>query len=230
MSETTANTTQTSEPTLQQALDKTDFGHWLYDHRKSFIGAVIVAFVGASSFLLYKQYSHKQAQNNSAAVYEFETAVASQVRDGKVTPAEFNTKFQALPEGVKASAAMLPVALQTAAYLTEKGEAAMAESTLKSVVDAIGAKSALYPLVAHSYVAVLEKNGKQAEAITILEGYIAQNHVVMIAKAYLDLGRLYLAKGDSAKAKTNLDYVVSKYPNDEAAKMARMYLQQVQGQ
>jgi len=50
---------------------------------------------------------------------------------------------------------------------------------------------------------------------------------VMLTKAYMDLGRLYLAKNDNAKAKTNFDYIIANYPNDELAKMARMYLQQV---
>lgn len=225
MSETTA--TQAPEATLQQTLDKTDFGHWMYEHRKSFIAAVIVAFVGASGLLLFKQMQHKKAQEASAGVHQFEMAVAAELRAGKVTPAEFDAKYKALPAELKASPSMLPVALQTATYLDGKGESVMAEGVLKDVVTAIGAKSPLYVLVAHSYAALAEKNGKADEAIKTLEAYIAEGHKVMLTKAYLDLGRLYLAKNDSAKAKANFDYIIANQPNDELAKMARMYLQQI---
>ncbi len=229
MSETTANnaTTQAPEATLQQTLDKTDFGHWMFEHRKSFIAAVVVAFVGASGVLLFKQYQHKKAQERSAEVAQFDMAVAAELRAGKVTPVEFDSKYKALSSDVKASPSMLPVALQTAAYLDGKGESAMAEGVLKDVVTAIGAKSPLYVLVAHSYAALAEKNGKADEAIKTLEAYIAEGHKIMITKAYLDLGRLYLAKNDTAKAKTNFDYIIANHPNDELAKMARMYLQQI---
>ncbi len=229
MSETTANnaTTQAPEATLQETLDKTDFGHWMYEHRKSFIAAVVVAFVGASGVLLFKQYQHKKAQERSAEVHQFETTVAAELRAGKLTPADFDAKYQALSTELKASPSMLPTALQTAVYLDGKGESVMAEGVLKDVVMATGAKSPLYVLVAHSYAALAEKNGKTDDAIKTLEAYISEGHKVMLTKAYLDLGRLYLAKNDKAKAKTNFDYIIANYPNDELAKMARMYLQQV---
>ncbi len=225
MSETTANAAP--EATLQQTLDKTDFGHWMFEHRKSFIAAVVVAFVGASAVLLFKQYQNKKAQEHSAEVAQFEMTVAAELRAGKVAPTDFATKYQALAPEVKASPSMLPVALLTATYLDGKGESVMAESVLGDVVNSIGAKSPLYVLVAHSYAALAEKNGKADEAIKTLEAYIAEGHKVMLTKAYLDLGRLYLAKGDNAKAKTNFDYIIANAPNDELAKMARMYLQQV---
>jgi len=225
MSETTA--TQAPEATLQQTLDKTDFGHWMFEHRKSFIAAVIVAFIGASGVLLYKQLQIKKAQEHSAAVHDFEVKVANELRAGKVTPADFQTKYQALPQEVKASPSMLPVALQSAIYLDEKGESAMALSVLNELTAAMGAKSPFYVTVAHTFAALAEKNGKPDEAIATLENYIAQGHKVMQTKAYLDLGRLYLAKNDTARAKKNFDYIVANHPNDELAKMARMYLQQM---
>ena len=225
MSETTAN--QGTEATLQETLDRTDFGHWMYEHRKSFIAAIVAAFVGASGVLLFKQYQNKEARERSAEVHQFETTVAAELRAGKLTPAEFDAKYKALPSELKASPSMLPTALQTAVYLDGKGESAMAEGVLKDVVTAIGAKSPFYVLVAHSYAALAEKNGKADEAIKTLEAYIAEGHKVMLTKAYMDLGRLYLAKNDNAKAKTNFDYIIANYPNDELAKMARMYLQQV---
>lgn len=220
-------TPEAPQVTLQEALDKTDFGHWMYSHRKSFIAAVVLVFVGASGWMLFQQYSRKQAQERSAQVYEFESQVAAPLREGKGGVAEFTSKFQALPSDVKASPSMLPVALQTAAYLVEKGEPVLAQSVLKNVTDAVGAKSPLYIMVAHSYAALAEKNGQADEAIKTLEAYVSQGHKVMLAKAYLDLGRLYLGKQDTAKARANFEHIVANHPNDEWAKMAKLYLQQL---
>ena len=44
-------------------------------------------------------------------------------------------------------------------------------------------------------------------------------------KTYLDLGRLYLKKGDKQKAKTSFQYVVDKAKDDpEFVKLAKIYL------
>ncbi len=72
--------TETNSLTLEESLNKTDFGHWLYEHRKSFIAAVVLVFIGASGWLLYKQYAKKQAQEYSAQVYLFEQGALKELR------------------------------------------------------------------------------------------------------------------------------------------------------
>ena len=46
-------------------------------------------------------------------------------------------------------------------------------------------------------------------------------------KVYLDLGILYLKKGNKEKAKASLDYVVEKSKDESLLKIARIYLSQI---
>ena len=46
----------------------------------------------------------------------------------------------------------------------------------------------------------------------------------MAARVNLELGRLNLLNGEKGKAQTHLEYVISTFPNDEEAKVAKLYL------
>ena len=168
--------------------------------------------------------------NTSARLFrQFEVGAVADLKAKKMTPEEFATKFNALDGKVKVTPAMVPVATDAARTMVEMGDAARAQSVLKPLVETNGvtASSTAYMFIALNYAALAETNGDNDEAIRVLESYTKSGHKVMLAKAYLDLGRLYLAKGDQAKAKTNLDYIVANYPNDELAKLARLYLQKL---
>jgi Tfp pilus assembly protein PilF len=78
-----------------------------------------------------------------------------------------------------------------------------------------------------NYAAIAESNGDNDQAISVLESYIASGNKVFLTKAYLDLGRLYILKNDQTRAKKNLDYIIANHPNDELAKLARLYLQRM---
>ncbi|MBY0516956.1 MAG: tetratricopeptide repeat protein [Bacteriovoracaceae bacterium] len=218
---------QDNTESIQETLNHSDFGHWMYEHRKAFMSAVVMAFIAISGWLLYKQYVLKQAKEQSAMVSTFEQTVMTEFRASKLTPAEFAQKFQALDVKVKTSPSMLPVILEATQTMDSKNETALAVTLLKEVVESIGVKSPFYIFIAFNYAALSEKAGQTDEAIKTLETYVAQGFKVMLPMAYLELGRLYIAKSDTAKAKKNFDYIIANYPNDELAKMARLYLQQL---
>jgi predicted negative regulator of RcsB-dependent stress response len=221
-----ANTVPASENTLEDSLNRTDFGHWLFENRKAFIAAVVVVFVSASSWLIYKQMMTKNAQEFSAIVYKFEVDSIEPLKAGKLSIEDFAAQFKALQAEAKSSPSMIPLALEVANFVEGKDKPAVAQDILKDVVDAVGASSPFYIFVAHNYAALAEKNGQTDVAIKVMDDYIKSGHKIMLVKAYLDLGRLHLLKGNKAEAKTQFDYIVGNYPNDELAKLARLYLQQ----
>jgi peptidyl-tRNA hydrolase len=46
----------------------------------------------------------------------------------------------------------------------------------------------------------------------------------MAARVNNELGRLNLAKGEKGKAQTHFEYVLNTFPNDEQAKLSKLYL------
>ena len=120
---------------------------------------------------------------------------------------------------------MIPVALEIAKFLYEKGSYAEADAIL-SKVDVSKNDLGKFFVGMQRYV-ILEKLGKIDEAITTLEDVVKLEDNFMKPVASVELGRLYLAKGEKGKAQSQFDYVVSTFPNDEHAKLAKLYLAQM---
>lgn len=222
-------TTSAAEGTLEQSLNKTDMGHWIYEHRKSFLAAVGVVLLGTVGYVIWKQQHQAQLAELAGKVSQFEQTAVADLKAKKIQPAEFITKYQALDAAVRTTPSMIPVAVDAAAALRDIGDSKAAQTLLKPLAQDGGVKpsDSAFVFVALNYAALAETNGETDEAIKVLEAYASSGHKVFLTKAYLDLGRLYLLKQDNARAKTNLDWIITNHPNDELAKLARLYLQKL---
>lgn len=218
-----SETTQT--PTLEQTLNRTDFGHFMYENRKAFFGALLAAVICVLAFVGWKQSQEASAVERSVKVFEFQTKTWVEAKDGKITPQDLIAKYNALPSDVLASPVMIPVSLEIGKFLFEKGSYAEADSVL-SKVDVSKNPLGKFFVGMQRYV-VLEKLGKTDEAITTLEEVLKQEETFMKPLVAVELGRLYLVKGEKGKAQTQFDYVISTFPNDEHAKLAKLYLAQM---
>lgn len=215
----------TQTQTLEQTLNKTDLGHTIYEHRKSFFILLIAVLVGATGFVFWQQSKQSAALDNSVKVFEFQTGAWADAKAGKVDAATLVKTFEGLEKEVRTAPVMLPVAMEISKFLYEKGNYAEAETILS------GLSTLTHPVaqffVAMQRAAILEKSGKIDEAIAALEPLAQNKEVLMPAKISVDLGRLYLAKGEKGKAQTQFDYVMNTFPNDDQAKLAKLYLSQI---
>lgn len=215
----------TQTPTLEQTLNKTDLGHTIYEHRKSFFILLIAVMVGATGFALWKKSQESAALNNSVKVFEFQTGTWADAKAGKVDVATLVKAFEGLDKEIRTAPVMLPLALEMSKFLYEKGNYAEAETILSALANLTHPVSQFF--VAMQRAAILEKLGKTDEAIAALEPLAKNKEVLMPAKVSVDLGRLYLAKGEKGKAQTQFDYVMNTFPNDDQAKLAKLYLSQI---
>ncbi len=215
--------TQPQNATLEQTLNKTDLGHVIYENRKLFIGILLAILLGATGYVLWKQARHSSAVEDSKEVFEFQSKVWSEAQTGKMAPADLVAAFGKLDKEIQTAPVMLPVVLEMGKFLYEKGNVEEANTILSSVGEAHKSPVASF-FLSMQRVVVLEKLGKVDEAITILEKLAGNKDAIMPAKVSVELGRLQLAKGEKAKAQTQFDYVISTFPNDEQAKLAKLYL------
>lgn len=209
-------------PSVEQTLNRTDFGHFVYEYRKVLIAAVAAIALGVLGYLGWKEAQKANALDSSVAVFEFRTKTWEEAKAGKIPPAELSSKFSALPADVKSSPIVVPLALEMGKFLFDKGAYPEADSVLSSV-DVSKDNQARFFVGLQRYV-VLEKLGKLAEAAAILEGMPKQESVFMNAFVGVELGRIYLAQGEKGKAQSQFESVVSAYPNDEHARLAKLYL------
>lgn len=221
-----AEATQAPQPTLEQTLNKTDLGHTLFEHRKTFFGILIAVLVGATGYVFWNQSQKSAALETSVKVFEFQSGAWADAKAGKTQPADLVKSFEGLDAKVQAAPVMLPVVLEMSKFLYDKGNFAEAEAILAKVTPDTKHPVASF-FVSMQRAVVLEKLGKLDEAIAVMEPLAQNKEVVMPAKVSVELGRLYLAKGDKGKAQTQFDYVLNTFPNDEQAKLAKLYLSQM---
>lgn len=211
----------TQTQTLEQTLNKTDFGHTIYENRKVFFAAIIAVLVAVTGYVLWKQSKKSAANDVAVKVFEFQSKTWAGAKEGKVSIAEAVKVFEGLNKDVQSAPTMVPVVLDMGKFMTEKGALAEAEAVL-SKANMSSPLSAFF--VGMQRAVILEKLNKVPEAIAVLEQLAKEKEAVMASKVNLELGRLNMALGEKAKAQTHFDYVVTTFPNDEAAKLAKLYL------
>jgi predicted negative regulator of RcsB-dependent stress response len=218
-----SNTTQT--PTLEQTLNRTDLGHFLYENKKIFFGALLAVVICILAFVGWKQAQEARSLDNSVKVFEFQKNIWEEAKTGKITSQDLVQKYNALPAEVQQAPVMVPVALEIGKFFYDKGAYTEANDVL-SKIDTSKNSLAKFFVGMQKYV-VLEKLGKTDEAIAVLEEVLKQEGGFMNALVATELGRLYLSKGEKGKAQSQFDYVINTYPNDEHAKLAKLYLAQM---
>lgn len=216
----------TQTQTLEQTLNKTDLGHTIYEYRKVFFGLILAVLVGASGYALWRQAQKSQALDTSVKVFEFQSGIWTDVKSGKSAVPELVKAFEGLDAKVQTAPVMVPVVLEMGKFLFEKGNLAEADAVLSKVSGKVDHPVSSF-FISMQRAVVLEKLGKIDEAIAVLEPLAQAKEALMPAKLSLELGRLYLAKGEKGKAQTQFDYIVNTFPNDELAKIAKLYLQQL---
>lgn len=211
--------------TIEQAMNKTDLGHALYENRKTFVIVVVALLLGVTAFFSWKKIQAGKAHDAAKEAFEFQNGAWTEAKLGKRSGADLVKAFGELDSSVRSSAVVLPLALEMSKFLTDKGEFTEANEVLALVPEMANPTANFF--LGMQKAVTLEKVGKTDEAIAVLEKLVAQKDALVPGAVAVDLGRLYLAKGEKGKAQTQFDYVINTYPNDEAAKVAKLYLAEI---
>lgn len=216
----------TQTQTLEEALNKTDFGHVLYENRKVLLAALLSVLVVVTGYVGWKESKKSSAMNQSVKVFEFQNKIWTDAKAGKVAPAELAKSFNELDKDVQTAPVMIPIVLEMGKFLFEKDALTEADSILARL-DATKLHPVAAFFVGTQRAVVLEKMGNVDGAISSLENLAKIKDVLMPAKLSVELARLYIAKGEKGKAQTQIEHVLSTYPNDEQAKIAKLYQAQL---
>src|SRR5690606_29181336 len=166
------------------------------------------------------------ALTSAEKVFEFQSGVWAEVQSGKKNAADLAKAFEGLDKDVQTAPVMLPMVLEMSKFLFEKGNYAEAEAILSKVTGSFNHPVSSF-FASMQRAVVLEKLGKTDEAISVLEPLAQGTEALMPAMVSVQLGRLYMLKGEKGKAQTQFEYVTNNYPNDEQAKLAKLYLAQL---
>lgn len=219
--------TTSSNQDLNQFLTTEGAQGFIAENKNLVVGIVVLIVLAALGFGLYLTLAENSKAEFNAKIHQFETTTLApfsthSLEAGKAK--ELETAFLSLHNEIGNYKGLLPVGLQTVDALMAAGYMGEAKKLLDKVEQT--AKNAYAKYFVYSRQAVVFENlGETDEAIKVLERMTSHSVRIFEGKTYLDLGRLYLAKGDTEKAKRNFTHVVEQAKGEaEFVKIAQLYL------
>ena len=218
---------ETPAQTLDETLNKTELGHVINENKNLILicAAVVTALVVGYSVM---RHQGQKAENESLdAAYSFQSSVIEPFMDGKIDGEQAVKKIQNMDSSLTGSPNLAPSIFEAVGKLVKENKMEEAVGILETWHKSFPEGSHLRFMAGLRLAPILEDSGKQDEAIAVYEGLIKGSHDVLESRVYLELGRLYLEKGDQAKAKSFFEHVVKYHEGSEEAKFARLYLQKL---
>lgn len=216
----------TGNQVLNDQLNETEIGAFIAKNKTLSISLIIVLILGFIGYGVYKAQKSKADKSKSDEVFVFMDLNFKNFVDGKTPTKDFLASHGEMATKVKNFNGLFPTNILIADELIKKNELTQAQNFLEQMNT--GAKNSYQVmLIALRLAAVYEDLDQPAKAIEQLERVNNLKTGVLESKIYLDLGRLYLQKGDKDKAKAQFDYVINNMAQDEFAKLAKLYLSEL---
>lgn len=200
----------------------------LIQKNKVWIGLVIaIIVIAVLGWGYYSTHRHQVNETHAKTVLNFQNGSLKDFSENKIDGKKASDDFVALMGQVAGFEGALPIGIQLADSLLLNKSNEDALKVLAAVKSLAKNDYARYFILSREAVA-FEDAGKLDEAIKALEELASNNLKLFEGKTYLDLGRLYLKKGDKDKARKNFEYVVSTAKDEvEFVKIANLYLGQM---
>jgi predicted negative regulator of RcsB-dependent stress response len=213
--------------TLEKVVNKTDFGHFINENAKAIIIGGVVTVLAVIGYSVVSNQADKANEAILSEIYQFEQSSLTALKEKKQKPEEFVQKFSELSSKLLENPAIVPTVIESVQFLRDQDKLVEAKSLLEKVYPSFGSHTYSSQFLAGYLAVIYEDLGKTKEAIGVLEKLVSSPVKILEAKIYLDLGRLYKAEGNMEKAKLNFQFVVDKFPKDELAKVAKLYLKEL---
>ena len=200
----------------------------MIQNNKVWIGlAIAIIVLAVLGWGYYSTHSHQVNEKNAVKVLAFQNGSLKDYTENKIDAKKASEDFTKLMSEVSGFEGVLPVGVQLADILLANKMNAEAVEVLMALKKLAKNDYAKYFVLTREAVA-LEDAGKTEEAIKALEEVASNSLKLFEGKTYLDLGRLYLKKGDKEKARKNFEYVVNTAKDEvEFVKIANLYLGQM---
>ena len=214
--------------TLDQTLNKTDLGHYFATHKNLVLGIILAAVLGTIGFSFYRSNVEEAHEKTMNEIHVFTDTKLKDFQDKKITKEEVLLAYKGLNANVLKNQGVFSLASELAMALRASGDTASAISVLAPVLDNFSSSNYAYYILSANLAVLYEENKDFDKAISTLESLTKSKIKVMESKTYFDLGRIYKNKNDLSNARLNFNYVVSNFAQDEYAKLAKIYLMEME--
>lgn len=208
----------------ESALRETEIGEFILKYKKAILGIFLVLIV---TILAMVAVSYRNKENNkkwSEQIYSFKTDVFKNYSDKKTESSKLKEQFEKMMDGMKGEQISLLPLIEVVDELYKNKESAMALDFLSRYgTDSLKKDPVSLYLVNSRMATLLEESGEVDQAIVYLERLLSSPVKIMESKTVLDLGRLYLKKGDKEKAQAQFQFVIDNTTQQDLVKLARLY-------
>lgn len=208
---------------LEKQLKETEIGSWIAEHKALAISLVVVIIVGVIGWGVFQMQSESSNNEKAGAVYQFTEGALKQFTEKKLDAAGLVDANKKLHKDLGNFKGLFHSDILVADQLSSAGHLKEAAGVLEQLLKKTSDNFQTY-MVRVRLAVVYEDLGEYQKAITVLESLNASQTKLMESKNYLDLGRLYMVIGAKDKAKVNFEYVLNNMAQDEFAKLAKLYL------
>lgn len=212
------------EVEINETLHKTDLGDFILKYKKLIISILALVLVAVVAVLLVRKQQAKALKEQFAKIEAFKEQKVKSFEEKKISAAELAAAFKAMPNELKHNTMTLLSASEVTSTMEDQAQAI---NILNDIFAGADKNSSLVQLMGLQLATLQDNAGETSAAIATLESIIKSPAKFASAKIYFELGRLYLAKGDQARAKSNFDYVIAQFPNHELAKFSKLYLEKI---
>jgi predicted negative regulator of RcsB-dependent stress response len=225
MSDTTAPTPANhgmgEESKIDQILNQTEIGAFIAKYKVAFAVGLVLLIVGVFGYGIWDHLKAQSDQEHASALHLYRQ---THLKAKEVKTEGLVDRFIETATPMGSFAGMLPVLVETADLLIEKEKYAEAKKLVDYGVKTLKGADARFFLLLRLGV-LEEESGNIDGAISAYESILKNPAKYMQDKVYLDLGRLYLSKGNKEKAKTSFKYVVDSGKEAEMKKVAQLFLE-----
>jgi predicted negative regulator of RcsB-dependent stress response len=251
LQETTKNTS------IDDVLDRSDFGGALKRFKTPIVIALVLAVVGGAvgAFLWQKQKDRDIEQANDIFAFkntywspvikklypeppkgaenmDEETIAAMSAPKGEISAEDLKnitTAFLALDEKLGAHAGLAAILTEMSGVFIEQGKTDTAYELLSKHFAHynLSKMPEVTQILGTELAALAEDRGDFKGAITILEGLKEAPKKLYAGKIAYDLGRMYREVGETDKAVKQFEYVRDQFANGQFDRLAKIHLQQL---
>lgn len=225
------NTTTTNTPkqgaSIDEALGQTELGGWIAQNKAPVLSAIALIILGIFGYGVFNHFQSEKHDKFSSALFKVTDEKVGPFKEGKVSAEELVTSFNEAWKPAGSFEGAGPFVIEVADALVSKKKYEQAFSILMEASGRFSNPTLKYFINTRG-ASVAEDLGKTDDAIDLLKEVVGGGVRYMEDKVYLDLGRLYLKKGDKEKAKSSLQWVIDKGSEAEFKKMARLYLDEIE--
>lgn len=218
-------TTKTAESqNFETELKSTELGDFILRYKTIAILLILAILAGIVAGGVISHLNKKKEQATADALYLFEESALKDFQADKLTSAKLVEELNTIKAKFNSPNALMTTSLFVFDALVSKDTKEAKADALNVVKDLESQNNYQKFLINPRLALAYELNGNNDAAIKALEELVATGLKVNEGKIYIDLGRLYMVKGNKEMAKKSFDYVKTINTESVFKSLADFYL------